>query len=143
MTLLNQEIIVPVIKLKTSRNKKETDYVDIALVSLNRRINNLTTYLDFMQNENVSDSLRPVVARLQFINELGEKISNENIIYADIKNELPEKRMFKEKFTFRNRKYSKGEKYYVLMIDDRTEVEIGRYEFTIDIAFSDDFGFEI
>lgn len=64
MTLLNQEIIVPVIKLKTSRNKKETDYVDIALVSLNRRINNLTTYLDFMQNENVSDSLRPVVARL-------------------------------------------------------------------------------
>lgn len=51
--------------------------------------------------------------------------------------------MFKEKFTFRNRKYSKGEKYYVLMIDDRTEVEIGRYEFTIDIAFSDDFGFEI
>jgi uncharacterized protein (TIGR02687 family) len=138
-----QEIIIPVIKLKTSRSKKETDYVEIALVSLNRRITNLTTYLDFMQNENVSDSLLPVVARLYFINELGEKISNENIIYADVKNEIPEKRMFKEKFTFRNRKYSKSEKYYLLMIDDKTEVEIGRYEFTIDIAFADDFGFGV
>lgn len=136
-----QEIIVPVIKLKTSRNKKETNYVELILVSLNRRINNLTTYLDFMQNESVSDSLRSVVARLYFINELGEKISNENIIYADIKNELPEKRMFKEKFTFRNRKYSKSDKYYLIMIDDRTGIEIGRYEFTIDIAFVDDFGF--
>lgn len=138
-----QEIIVPVIKLKTSRSKKEAYYVELALVSLNRRVTNLTTYLDFMQNENVSDSLLPVVARLYFINELGEKISNENIIYADIKDELPEKRMFKEKFTFRNRKYSKNENYYLLMIDDKTEVEISRYEFTIDIAFADDFGFGV
>ena len=138
-----QEIIVPVIKLKTSTSKKEVDYVELALVSLNRRVTNLTTYLDFMQNENVSDSLLPVVARLYFINELGEKISNENIIYADIKNELPKKRMFKEKFTFRNRKYSKNENYYLLMIDDKTEVEISRYEFTIDIAFADDFGFGV
>jgi len=138
-----QEIILPVIKLKTARNKKDTDYVDITLVSLNRKITNLITYLDFIQNENISDSLLPVVAKLYFINEAGEKISNENIIYADIKNQPPEKRMFKEKFTFKNKKYSKSEKYYIILIDDKTEVEIDRYEFIIDIAFADDFGFGI
>lgn len=138
-----QELIVPVIKLKTARYKKETGHVEVILVSLSRKVTNLITYLDFMQNENVSDTLLPVVMKIYFINDAGEKISNENIIYADRKNDPPEKRMFKEKFTFRNRKYSKGEKYYLVMIDDKTDVELGRYEFTIDIAFSDDFGFGV
>ena len=30
----------------------------------------------------------------------------------------------------------------LFMVDDKTDVELGRYEFTIDIAFSDDFGFD-
>lgn len=138
-----QELIVPVIKLTTERYKKETGRVEIVLVSLSRKVTNLITYLDFMQNENISDTLLPVEMKIYFINDAGEKISNENIIYADKKNETPEKRMFKEKFTFRNRKYSKSEKYYLIMMDDKTDVELGRYEFTIDIAFSDDFGFGV
>ncbi|MDO8548825.1 MAG: BREX-1 system phosphatase PglZ type A [Ignavibacteria bacterium] len=138
-----QELIVPVIKLKTVRYKKETGYVEVVLVSLSRKITNLITYLDFMQNENVTDTLLPVVMKIYFINESDEKISNENIIYADRKNDPPEKRMFKEKFTFRNRKYSKSDRYYLVMIDDKTDVELGRYEFVVDIAFSDDFGFKV
>jgi uncharacterized protein (TIGR02687 family) len=138
-----QELIVPVIKLKTARYKKETGQVEVTLVSLSRKVTNLITYLDFMQNENVSDTLLPVVLKIYFINDAGEKISNENIVYADKKNDPPEKRMFKEKFTFRNRKYSKSERYYLVMIDDKTDVELGRYEFTIDIVFSDDFGFGV
>ena len=138
-----QEIIVPVIKLKTARYKKETGNVEVSLISLSRKITNLITYLDFMQNENVSDILLPVEMRLYFINDAGEKISNENIIYADKKNETPEKRMFREKFAFRNRKYAKSEKYYLVMADDKTDVELGRYEFIVDIAFSDDFGFGV
>jgi uncharacterized protein (TIGR02687 family) len=136
-----QEMIVPVIKLKSARAKKETSQVEVILISLSRKITNLITYLDFMQKDNVSDTLLPVVMKIYFINEAGEKISNDNIIYADKKSEPPEKRMFKEKFTFRNRKYSKSEKYFLVMIDDKTEVELGRFEFTIDMAFTDDFGF--
>ncbi len=136
-----QEMIVPVIKLKSARAKKETSQVEVILISLSRKITNLITYLDFMQKDNVSDTLLPVVMKIYFINEAGEKISNDNIIYADKKSEPPEKRMFKEKFTFRNKKYSKSEKYYLVMIDDKTEVELGRFEFTIDMAFTDDFGF--
>ncbi len=138
-----QELIVPIIKLKTARYKKETGYVEVLLVSLSRKVTNLITYLDFIQSENVSDTLLPIVMKIYFINDAGEKISNENLIYADKKNAPPEKRMFKEKFTFRNRKYSKSEKYYLVMMDDKTEVEHGRYEFTIDLAFSDDYGFGV
>ena len=133
-----QELIVPVIKLKTARYKKETRHVEVVLVSLGRKVTNLITYLEFIQNENISDSILPVVMKIYFINDAGEKISNENIIYADKRNEPPEKRMFKEKFTFRNRKYAKSEKYYLVMVDDKTDVELGRYEFSVDIAFSDD-----
>lgn len=138
-----QEMIVPVIKLKTGRYKRDTSYVSVTLVSLSRKITNLITYFDFMQNENVSDTIMPVVLKAYFINEAGEKISNENLIYADKKNEPAEKRIFKEKFTFRNRKYSKNEKYYLVLLDDKTDVELGRYEFIIDIALSDDFGFGV
>lgn len=138
-----QELIVPVIKLKTARTKKETDYVEVVIISLSRKITNLITFIDFMQHDNVSDTLLPLVMKIYFINNAGEKISNENLIYADKRNQPPEKRMFKEKFTFRNGKYAKSEKYYLVMVDDKTDVELGRYEFTIDITFSDDFGFGV
>lgn len=91
----------------------------------------------------MSDILLPVVMKIYFINDIDEKISNENIIYADKRNVTPEKRMFKEKFTFRNRKYAKSERYYLVLTDDRTDVELARYEFAIDIAFSDNFGFGV
>jgi len=138
-----QELIVPVIKLKTARYKKETDYVEVVVISLSRKITNLITFIDFMQHDNVSDILLPVVMKIYFINDAGEKISNENLIYADKRNAPPDKRMFKEKFTFRNGKYAKSEKYYLVMVDDKTDVELSRYEFTIDITFSDDFGFGV
>ena len=110
---------------------------------LSRKVTNLITYLDFIQNENVSDTVLPVVMKLYFVDEAGDKVSNENIIYADKRNQPPEKRMFKEKFTFRNRRYVKSDKYYLIMADDKTDVELRRYEFTIDIALSDDFGFGV
>ncbi|MHB8124871.1 MAG: hypothetical protein ACYDEJ_04370 [Desulfitobacteriaceae bacterium] len=62
---------------------------------------------------------------------------------ADRKNALPEKRRFQEKFTFRNRKYSKDEKYYLVIKDMASDMEISRQEFMIDIAFADDFGFSL
>jgi hypothetical protein len=61
-----QEIVVPVIKLKTARSKKETGTVEVSLISLSRKVTNLITYLDFMQNENISDSLLAVVMRIYF-----------------------------------------------------------------------------
>jgi len=138
-----QEIIVPIIKVKTERYKKEVGNVEVVLTSLSRKITNLITYLDFIQTENVSDTLQPIKIKVFFETDSGEKISDEEIIVADKKNASPEKRQFREKFTFRNRKYSKDEKYYLVMKDAMSDMEISRHEFIIDIAFADDFGFSL
>ena len=138
-----QEIIVPLIKVKTERYKKEVGNVEVVLTSLSRKITNLITYLDFIQTENVSDTLQSIKIKVFFETDSGEKISDEEIIVADKKNASPEKRQFREKFTFRNRKYSKDEKYYLVMKDALSDMEISRHEFIIDIAFADDFGFSL
>ena len=73
--------------------------------------------------------------------ENGERISGEEIIVADKKNVTAEKRQFHEKFTFKNRKYSKSDKYYLVMMDLDSGIEVERHEFMFDIAFANDFGF--
>ena len=138
-----QEIIVPLLKVKTERNKKEVGYVEVVLTSLSRKITNLITYLDFIQTENISDTLQPIKIKVYFATESGEKISDEELIIADKKNAPPEKRQLHEKFTFRNRKYSKDEKYHLVMKDAISDMELSRHEFIIDIAFADDFGFSL
>ena len=138
-----QEIIVPILKVKTERYKKDVSNVEVVLISLSRKITNLITYLDFIQAENVSDTLQPSKVKVYFETESGEKITGEELIIADRKNASPDKRQFREKFTFRNRKYSKSEKYYLIMKDAVSDMEITRHEFIIDIAFADDFGFSL
>ena len=138
-----QEIIVPLVKVKTERYKKEVSHVEVVLISLSRKITNLITYLDFIQTENVTDTLQPSKVKVYFETESGEKITGEELIIADKKNASPDKRQFREKFTFRNRKYSKSEKYYLIMKDAVSDREITRHEFIIDIAFADEFGFSL
>ena len=138
-----QEIIVPLIKVKTKRYKIEDEYVEVVLTSLSRKITNLITYIDFIQTENVSDTLQSIKVKVCFETESGEKISDEEIIIADKKKAPAEKRQFHEKFTFRNRRYTKDEKYYLVMKDAISDMEISRHEFIIDIAFADDFGFSL
>ena len=136
-----QEIVVPLLRVKTERGKKEVSAVKVALTSLTRKITNLITYLDFIQTENISDTLAPARLSAYFETETGERISSEQLILADKKNAPPEKRQFHEKFTFKNRKYIKSEKHFLVLMDLDSGVEAERYEFLFDIAFANDFGF--
>lgn len=136
-----QEIVVPLLRVKTERGKKEVSAVKVALISLTRKITNLITYLDFIQTENISDTLTSARLSAYFETEAGERISSEQLILADKKNAPPEKRQFHEKFTFKNRKYVKSEKRFLVLMDLDSGVEAERYEFLFDIAFANDFGF--
>ena len=138
-----QEIVVPLLKVKTERRKKEVTGVKVVLTSLTRKITNLITYLDFIQTENISDTVTPSKLSIFFESEAGERITDEQLVIADRKNAPPEKRQFHEKFTFKNRKYQKSDKYYLVMMDVESGMEVQRQEFMIDIAFADDFGFSI
>ena len=134
-------MIVPLIEVKVDKGKKETSLAEIALVSLTSKITNLITTLDFVQTEPVSDVVKETSYRVYFISENNEKISNENIVIADKKDKDTTKRMFRLRFNFKNKKYDKSQKYYLVAYDDKYDMEIIRHEIIMDIAFADDFGF--
>ena len=77
-----------------------------------------------------------------FATESGEKISFDVPLAANSREDAPEKRAFHEKFTLKSREYKYGDKYYLHLVDSNDEKNIlHSYEFMIDIAFVDDFGF--
>lgn len=138
-----QEILIPVIDVKTNKYYTETKVVSIALVSLVHKITNLTTNLDFIQTEAVSDINKETTYKVFFISDDNEKISNDNIYIADKKDSDASKRVFRLKFTFKNKKYDKNKKYYLVAYDEKNGLEVIRHEIQMDLAFSDDFGFNI
>ena len=137
-----QEMLIPVIELTTNTKSVAYDYVDVILTSVNRKVTNLITYFDFIQTEKVTDTMKARSLVAYFTTEDGEKISFDVPIIANSQEDAPEKRTFHEKFTLKSREYKYGDKYYLVLTDANDEKNIlQQYEFMIDIAFVDDFGF--
>lgn len=137
-----QEMLIPVIELTTNTRAVAYDYVDVILTSVNRKVTNLITYFDFIQTEKVTDTMKARSLVAYFTTEDGEKISFDVPIVANRREDAPEKRTFHEKFTLKSREYKYGDKYYLVLADANDEKNIlQQYEFMIDIAFVDDFGF--
>ena len=136
-----QEMLVPVIDIKMDKGAVKTRTVQIMLVSLVQKITNLITTLDFIQSEPVSDVVKGTKYKLFFLSEENEKISNENIYVADKRDGDVQKRLFRMRFTFKNKKYDKNKKYYLVAYDESNDVEVFRHEVIMDVAFANDFGF--
>lgn len=137
-----QEMLIPVIELTMNTRAVAYDYVDVILTSVNRKVTNLITYFDFIQTEKVTDTMKARSLVAYFTTEDGEKISFDIPIVANSREDAPEKRTFREKFTLKSREYKYGDKYYLVLADANDEKNIlQQYEFMIDIALVDDFGF--
>lgn len=136
-----QEMLVPVLDIKMERGHMETRPAQITLVSMVQKITNLITTMDFIQSDAVSDTIKPATYKLYFISEDNEKISNENIYVADSRDADATKRVFRMRFTFKNKKYDKDKQYYLVAYDDTTGLESFRHPVIMDLAFADDFGF--
>ena len=136
-----QEMLVPVLDLKMERGHMETRSAPIALVSMARKITNKIIILDFIQSEPVSDVVKAAAYRLFFISEDNERISNENSYIADSREQEAQKRIFRLKFQFKDKKYDKGKQYFFVVYDDTTGLEVFRHPVIMDLAFADDYGF--
>ena len=137
-----QEMLVPVVEVKTAKGKQETDFVDVIITTVSRKVTNLTTFFDFIQTEKVTDVMKGRNLVAFFTTEDGEKISYDVPLMANSQSDEPEKRTFHEKFTLKSRKYVHGDKYFMNIVDANDEKNVlHSYEFMIDIAFVDDFGF--
>ena len=136
-----QEMLIPVLDVKMERGHMETRPVQIALVSMVQKITNLITTMDFIQSDPVSDIMKEATYRIYFLSEENEKISNENILVADSRESDPLKRISRLRFTFKNKKYDKEKKYFLVVYDETTGLEVFRHPVTMDLAFADDYGF--
>ena len=99
--------------------------------------------LDFIQTEPLSDVVKETAYRLFFVSEDNEKISSECIYTADKKDSEPGKRVFRLRFNLKNRRYDKNKNYYLVAYDEKNNMEVLRHSIAIDIAFADDFGFNV
>lgn len=136
-----QEMLIPVLKIKMEKGRVETRFAQITLVSILRKVTSLITTLDFLQSEAVSDVVKEAAYKVFFVTEQNERISNENTYIADNRAPETQKRMFRLRFTFKNRKYDRDQKYYLVAYDAATGLEIFRHLVLMDLAFTDDFGF--
>ncbi len=136
-----QEMLVPVLEFKMERGHMETKNAEIALVSVVHKITNLITSMDFIQSDAVSDTVKTAKYRIFFLSEENEKISNENSYVADSREENAQKRIFRMRFTFKNKKYDKDKQYYLVVYEEESGLEQWRQPVIMDIAFADDFGF--
>ena len=136
-----QEMLIPVLDIKMERGHMETRPVQIALVSMVQKITNLITTMDFIQSDPISDIMKEATYRIYFLSEENEKISNENILVADSRESDPMKRISRLRFTFKNKKYDKEKKYFLVVYDETTGLEVFRHPVTMDLAFADDYGF--
>ena len=136
-----QEMLVPVLDLKMERGHMETRNAGIALVSMVRKITNKIAILDFIQSEPVSDIVKVATYRMFFISEYNERISNENSYIADSRDQDAQKRIFRMKFQFKDKKYDKDKQYFFVVYDDATGLEVFRHPVIMDLAFADDYGF--
>lgn len=138
-----QEMLVPVLHVKMAKGAVETKPASVALVSLVQKVTNLITTLDFIQQEPVSDIIKPATYKLYFISEENERISNECIYIADSSAEDPQSRIFRLRFNFKNKKYDKAMRYFLICYDASNDIEQWRHDVVMDIAFADDFGFSL
>jgi uncharacterized protein (TIGR02687 family) len=136
-----QEMLVPVLDIKMEKGHMETKNAGIALVSMVRKITNKITILDFIQSEPVSDTVKAATYKIFFISDANERVSNEVSLIADSREQDAQKRIFRLKFQFKDKKYDRQQQYYLVVCDDSTGLEAFRHPMMIDLAFADDFGF--
>ena len=136
-----QEMLVPLIKVKVEKGKTETTNATIEMVRIVHKITNLITSIDFLQKDPISDVVKETTYKLYFVSDTGDVISNENICVADKKDTDSSNRMFRFRFNFKNQQYSNMNKYYLVIYDEKNNIEVKRYDIIMDIAFGGDFGF--
>lgn len=139
-----EELCVPVISFKSLRgeNKKyaAAKSAELSLLSESRKLSNLIFSLDFYQKEPVGDKVEPCTYQLYFADEEGTLISDRKTVIADRREESASERVFRLQFHLKPGVYDRKKSYRLIIAGDTERSET---EFCIDIAFADDFGFDL
>lgn len=140
-----QEMVVPVIAFKnlrtTSKKYVEVSKAELKLLSESRKISNLLFSLDFFQRQPIGEKIEPCAYAVYMTDEEGALVSDRQTIIADRTSTNASERVFRVRFNLKAGVYDKN-KIYRLIIANDTDMP-NEEEFHIDIAFADDFGFDL
>lgn len=140
-----QEMLVPVIVYKNIRasSKKyvEVTNAELKLLSESRKITGLLFSLDFFQRQPVGEKVAPCTYSIYMLDDQDKVISDRQYVTADRTNANASERVFRVRLNLKAGAYDK-KKIYRLLIANDTDIP-QEVEFHIDIAFADDFGFDL
>lgn len=140
-----QECVVPVIEFKNMRStsKKFVDVKKAALelISQSRKVSNSIFSLDFYQKEAVSGKVAAATYEIYMADASGKAVSDKKTVIADKTDNNGSDRVFRTRFTLKSVEFKKTETYYLIVAEKGTTNVTDRIEFTIDIAFVNDFDF--
>jgi uncharacterized protein (TIGR02687 family) len=137
--VLPQEVVVPILNFKSSRNSIARDKVNITYAGISLKITNTITYLTFRQNEPVNTDKVTTRYKAWFEDADSTRISDEVTIIADSVEKDAGSREYREKFVFAARTYEPNGEYYLVIRDDN-DIETDRIAFKVDIAITNDLG---
>ncbi|MCH5340948.1 MAG: hypothetical protein J1E01_05750 [Acetatifactor sp.] len=130
-----QEMVVPVLKVKTFKGRRDTGTVSVELSSFYNRITEAAFKLEFMQMEPVTDTVKPRSLEAFFVDGNCNKISFDVPIIAKVRDMDARQRRIIEKFTLKSGKCTRGHDYFLVLVDMEDErEEYHRYKFEIDIV---------
>ena len=140
-----QEMVVPVVVYKGMRSGYKR-YVEVqnpglSLISESRKVSNLMFSLDFLQKLPIGDKVQPCNYTLQFTDDEGVPVSDVQMVIADKVSANASERVLRVRFTLKQMAYNRN-KLYRLVIKHDTDIP-EEVEFRFDIAFADDFGFDL
>lgn len=140
-----QEMLVPVIVYKNLRSSSkkyvEVSNAELKLLSENRKVSNLLFSLDFFQRQPIGEKVQPCTYSIYMTDDEGKVISDRQTIIADRTSVNASERVFRVRLNLKAGSYDKN-KVYRLVIANDTDIP-QEVEFHIDIAFADDFGFDL
>ena len=140
-----QEMVVPVIEYKNMRasSKKFVDVkkAELQLISQSRKVSNSIFSLDFYQKEAVSGKIAAATYEIYMADVSGKAVSDRKTIIADKTSNNGSERVFKTRLTLKSVGFKKTDVYYLTIVEKGTTNVVDRIEFTIDIAFVNDFDF--
>jgi len=140
-----QEMVVPVIVYKGMRSDYKK-YIEVrnpglSPISESRKISNLMFSLDFLQKQPVDEKIQVSRYALYFIDDEGVPVSDSQTVIADRASENASERVFRVRFMLKQMQFKRNKIYRLVIANDTDAPE--EIEFQIDIAFADDFGFDL
>ena len=114
---------------------------ELQLISQSRKVSNSIFSLDFYQKDAVSGKVAAATYEIYMADTSGAAVRDKKTVIADKTSNNGSDRVFRTRFTLKSMEFKKTEIYYLTIVEKESGTIADRIEFTIDIAFVNDFDF--